>query len=555
MALPAGLAILFAVAFCWPLFGHFGDLGIANDWDQHRLYHWVPYETVRSYGQIPLWNPFLCGGMPMLGNPQSRWLSPFFLLHLWLGPDRAIPVEIIAHIALAWLGAFVLGRVFGLSRIAAMAPAVVFAGCSALYLHIGGGHTGWLAYAYMPWALAAVARRRPFVAGALLALIIGEGGTYALPHTALALAVLAAYRSVTDRSVRPFADLALTCAIALCLAAPKLLVMHELMSRFPRLISSTETMDLRLLAEALFSRVQELDHDPAGHPYRFLEYGGYIGPIAFVLAVIGAVWSRRSAAPWLLVAGVGLALTVGYTLGGEYSPWALLHSFPIFESQHVPSRFILPAVLAIGMLAGFGVDALAPRLGVRHSLVALTLLAAGAIDAAMVGPVNLRYLFDEELTVRPRAQDFVQYRDESPETMYALARANMGALHCYEPLGPESSPVGINEPQYRGEQYLVEGGEVALVEWTPNRLVFEVASEGPNVLVVNQNHHTSWRVASGRGELVSYEGLLGVRVPAGTGRYVLAYRSERFIEGVALAAAALAVAAAAALYRRKRKAR
>src|SRR2546428_3810049 len=140
MIVPAGLSVVFAGAFCWPLFEHIGELGVGFDWDQHQLYHWVPYETVRSFGEIPLWNPFECGGMPMLANPQSRWLSPFFLLHLWLGPALAMQVEIITHVALAWLGAFVLGRVFGLSQVGAIAPAVVFSGASYFYLHVREGH-------------------------------------------------------------------------------------------------------------------------------------------------------------------------------------------------------------------------------------------------------------------------------------------------------------------------------------------------------------------------------------------------------------------------------
>jgi hypothetical protein len=551
-AVPAALSVAFAAAFCWPLFGHFGELGVLSDWDQHQLYHWVPYETLRLYGEIPLWNPYECGGMPMLANPQSRWLSPFFLLHLWLGPSRAIPIEIVAHVALAWLGAFVLGRVSGLSKVAALAPAAIFAGCSAFYLHLGEGHTGWLAYAYMPWILAAVTLRRPFVAGVLLALAIVEGGTYAAPHTVLVLAVLTLYRSVTERSARPLVDPALALVVALCLAAPKLLVMQELMSRLPRLIDSTEGTDLRLLGEALFARAQDLDADRGPRPYGFHEYGAYISPLAFVLVMIGAVLPRRSAAPWLLAAVLGLALTLGYTLGGDYSPWALLHRLPIFESQHVPSRFILPTMLAFGMLAGLGIDALAPRLGARHALVAVTLLAAAAADAWWVGSFNLRYLFEQPVGVRAAAPAFVQFRDESTKTMYELARANMGALNCYEPLLPSRAPVGINEPDYRGEQYLIEDGTVALVEWTPNRLVFDVASGSPNVLVVNQNHDPSWRLASGRGDVVAHERLLAVRVPAGSGRLVLVYRSEWFVAGVALAAVALVGAAATTVRLRRR---
>lgn len=540
-------AAIFAAAFCWPLFGHAGELGVARDWDQHQLYHWVPYETVVRYGQIPLWNPFECGGMPMLANPQSRWLSPFFLLHVWLGPARAIPIEIVVHIALAWLGGFVLGRVLGLSRVAAAAPAVVFAGCSAFYLHLGEGHTGWLPYAYMPWTLAAYLTRRRFVAGVLLALAVGEGGIYAVPHTALVLGLLALHRSVTEESSRPLEDLALVGLAAVCLAAPKLLVMQELMNGRPRLISSPERMDLSLLFDALFSRAQDLTAAQGTRPYGFHEYGAYISPIAAALAIAGIVRQRRNAMLWLIVAVTALVLSLGETLGGEFSPWALLHRLPVFASQHVPSRFTLPAVLGLGVLAGYGADALAPRLG--RNLLAV-LLAAAALDAALVGTSNLRHVFAGPAAARAPAPTFVQFRDETSTRMYELARANMGALNCYEPLDPGRSTVGVNEPGYRGEQYLLAGGTATLIEWTPNRLVIDVAAANPDVLVINQNYHASWRLASG-GQAMAHEGRLAVRIPPGHTRVTLGYRSTRFLAGLALAAGAVLVAGIAAVYRRR----
>src|SRR2546428_5226003 len=95
MIVPAGLSVVFAGAFCWPLFEHIGELGVGFDWDQHQLYHWVPYETVRSFGEIPLWNPFECGGKALLAHPQSRLLSPFLSLHLRLRSPLAMLAGII----------------------------------------------------------------------------------------------------------------------------------------------------------------------------------------------------------------------------------------------------------------------------------------------------------------------------------------------------------------------------------------------------------------------------------------------------------------------------
>ena len=547
------LSLVFATAFCWPLLEHLGDTGGRNDWDQHLMYHWVPYETLWNYGQVPLWNPFMCGGMPMLGNPQSRWLSPLFLLHLWFGPELAIQLEIIVHIALAWLGAFVLGRTSGLSRLAAVMPAGVFAGCSAFYLHFAEGHTGALSYAYLPWILAAAAVRRPLIAGALLALAIGEGGIYSAPHAALALGLLALYRSLKEGSTKPLVHLVLTATMAACLAAPKLLVVHEWMSHYPRLIDSTEPMHLNLLVDALFSREQDVNSRPFPDAYRFHEYGAYLGPLAAGLVIVG-IWSRaRAAIPWLLLALIALALALGHALGGQASPWALLHALPLFASQHVPSRFLMLAVLALGMLAGLGLDGVARDAGRWRTFAAMALLGASSLDAALVGPRNLGYISDGNIDVLPSAAHFIQIRDSDDKRMYSIARANMGALNCYDPLQPDTKVLGINDAGYRGEQYLLGGGTVTLADWSPSRVVIDVVAARPDLLIVNQNHDPSWRGVAGRGEVVAHEGLIAVRVPSGAQQLTLAYRSTRFVAGLLIACMALAAIAANTIVRRRHR--
>jgi hypothetical protein len=555
--IPVALSLAFAAAFCWPLIGSLGQLGIQGDWDYFLAGHWAPYETVRHYGQVPLWNPFVCGGMPLVGNPQSRWLSPFFLVHLLVGPELGLQLEIIAHIGLAWLGAFILGRTSGLSPIGAAAPAVVFAGCSYHYLHLAEGHMTWLAFAYLPWILAAAAANRPLLAGAGLALAIGEGGVYAAPLIVVALAFLALYRSAADRSARPIANLALAGTMAACLAAPKLLLMQPLMARYARLIESNESVGPGLIVSALFGRDQDIGTlVPPGSEYGFHEYGAYIGLVPLVLAAYGAWTSRRLALPWLLLAVLGLALSLGSasqsgTFGGDYAPWALLHRLPVFASLRVPSRFLVITVLAIGMLAGAGIDRMTSVHGVsasgaasvsrRWRLAAVGALLLLSIDLALVGPPNLRHLFDQPSVTIARSPSFVQAADGDNRRMYALARANMGALACYEPLKPDVAPIGVGEEDYRGEQYLLNEGEVSLVEWSPNRLEFEVYSNAPTTLVINVNFDESWRVVSGRGQVLDHDGLIGVSLPAGAQRVSIGYRSTRFTAGVLLALGALAV--------------
>lgn len=88
-----------------------------------------------------------------------------------------------------------------------------------------------------------------------------------------------------------------------------------------------------------------------------------------------------------MLGGVGVALSLGWTPGEAYSPWALLHRLPVFASLRIPSRTIVLTVLAVGMLAGFGMDRLAPRRGGWRLAAVIALLATATVDMAMVGPL------------------------------------------------------------------------------------------------------------------------------------------------------------------------
>ena len=56
---------------------------------------------------------------------------------------------------------------------------------------------------------------------------------------------------------------------------------------------------------------------------------------------------------------------------------------------------------------------------------------------------------------------------------------------------------------------------MALSNWTPNALSFEVEVPSPTVMVVNQNYEPGWRLVKGRGDVFSRDGLIGVLLPAG----------------------------------------
>lgn len=91
-------------------------------------------------GNLPLWNPYIFGGVPLLGGFQAAVLYPLNLIYLLLSTTTAINCEFILHLMIAggltygWLGGHALqrpARLFG---------ALLFVFSGPVYTRIAGGH-------------------------------------------------------------------------------------------------------------------------------------------------------------------------------------------------------------------------------------------------------------------------------------------------------------------------------------------------------------------------------------------------------------------------------
>jgi len=535
----AALASLaFAIFFGHSIIGRLSIEGLSGDWDHFLQLRWVTSYTLINFHQFPFWNPYRCGGMPMFAHPQSTLLSPFTLLDLIFGPVVGVHVQIIAAIAIAFGGAYFLARVLAISKAGAVACAITFAGSSWFYLHMFAGHINFCAYTFAPWAVACLylsserQRLNYAVLGALaVALTITGGGTYASPQIGFVLALLAAMIALQKRSLFPFFALAVIGLFSIGLAAVKLVPSLQFVGIHVRPIKPNESCPLGLLVRALFDHQQNPLPAPPGQGWDFFEFGAYIGIIFAGLALLGVVFRPRRALPWVITGLVLLALAAGNF--GRYSPWVLLHKMPIFASHRVPTRWLALFTMAVGVLAGLGADVIRSRLRFLGTLIVICLLTVGLIDDCRVSTFYLPHIFDKPQAASPVSMSFRQTSGKS-RRMLVAARANTGVIHCYDPIRIRPHAAASDRPNYRGEQYLLGSGSVTLEQWTPNALSFEVETESPTVMVVNQNYDPGWRLAKGSGEVFSEDGLIAVRLPAARQHLELAYHSFGFMVGLGI---------------------
>ncbi len=85
-------------------------------------------ELIRFSG-LPLWDPYLHGGQPFLGNPSNLAMYPSALLYFLLPPITAFNLEIVLHFLLCAFFTYWLARVLGLSPAAAFLSAMAVTLC------------------------------------------------------------------------------------------------------------------------------------------------------------------------------------------------------------------------------------------------------------------------------------------------------------------------------------------------------------------------------------------------------------------------------------------
>lgn len=577
------LALLAAFAYCHPIFRGFDNWGI-QDWDQHLFYHAVPRHTVLRYHQFPFWNPWYCGGAPLLANPQSRFLSPTYLAVLLLGAVRGIKVEILLHLIIGLSGTYRLARGFGMSRWGAALSASLFVFNSSFALNLTVGMTWFLSVSYIPWAFHFYRRadadlRWSAASGICLALVFLGGGIYPVVIAVLFLFAYALFSVLLEkrRLSRAAAAFFLSLAFALSISAVKAVPAFLYLKERPRLIDDYSGYSLSSLAFSLCSRDQGLKAiesalDPSrrgffgGVSWFMDENGMYLGFAAALLGLIG-LFSRARRRPALAITLL-LSLWLAFGSRSPVSLWNLLRQLPIFSSMRVAQRYRIFFLLAFSLFAGFGLDALLDRLRRLRPRFPFAPLAAASVlvisaDLILVSSRVFRDAFPiPPLPLPPpgafrQVKSFPSYSASVGWVMYAEDTAyiswgglypaflsNLGVIKAYESAEVPRMAIPAEWPSYRGEAFLEETeGTATIRRWSPNRLAIETSSARPGYLVVNQNHDPGWRIAGG-GRVEERKGLIAVKIPSRRASVALYYQPPGLRVGLIATAAGCLLAAA-----------
>jgi len=395
--------------------------------------------------ELPLWNPYLFGGMPFLAAGQNSALYPFSILFYVLPLDRAFGYFVALQIAIAALTMFAFARVLGLSRFAAIVSAITYA-FSGFMIVSTAFPMIISAAAWLPAILACVelivrskdAARQIFFA--LVGAII-LGVQFLAGHVEISIYVLivtafySLWRIITlPRQGRERVAVGVVIAamtlIGITLGAVQLIPLYELVQNNFRSGSVTyqDVIGWAYPARQIITFfIPDFFGSPTHHSYfdvfdftnraapfgtifwgikNYVEAGSYMGILPLLLAVV-AIFSaitfylsgRRApvirhdcaqfAQPSLVILFAALAvLSLLFTFGAPL--YALLfYLAPGFDQLHSAFRWVFPFTLSIAVLAGIGAEGLENRdwrLEIRHlnlpSLISNLALLIGILTLA-----------------------------------------------------------------------------------------------------------------------------------------------------------------------------
>jgi hypothetical protein len=346
-------------------------------------------------GYLPLWNPYIFGGMPLLAAAQGGLLFPLNWFYLVFSPVVATDLMVISAYIVAGLGAYLYARRTGTSIPGAVATSLIWQWGGFLVgqiSHINIVHTA----AMLPWVLWALERyvgtggraRAALLAG-LVAIQIFAGhqqtSAYSLMLVAAYAIVMAlAYRQTRKRYLSALAFI----SIGVLLAAVQIVPTFELLRNSVRVTATYDffvsfSMPRRFVSTFLAPYVMgggdgRLFRAPYIGQAFYTEYVAYAGVLAIMLALVGLLLKPDTRTKFWTIAGL-VCLMLAFGSGAPLYLYKLIYYVPILNLFRVPARHLMEVNFAIAVLAGRGLTSLE---AVRGSAAAMR--RVGIVACAVV---------------------------------------------------------------------------------------------------------------------------------------------------------------------------
>lgn len=332
-------------------------------------------------GQLPLWNPYIYGGTPLMASVYPGVFYPPNWLFAILPSLAAMHIVVITTYHLALIGTYLFARRIGLDRLSSFVSGMVFTFGAFMIAHLE--QTSRIsAAAWLPWILLALEHlyqqlslRWVLLGGLFIALQLFAGEPQMSAYTAMTAGAYAlftlCFREERSPRLKFVASLAALAAMGVLLSSIQLLPEWELLRQSDRSKISYEYFSaFSFPPRQIVTFIAPFFYGGAAVPPYYKSYtgewnimttSGYLGLMALMLATIAiiglrsvSVSLRRMTLFWLFLANLALVLSFG-----GYLPFGIhkaLYHVPLYNIFRGSYRNFFELSFAMAVLAGIGVN-------------------------------------------------------------------------------------------------------------------------------------------------------------------------------------------------------
>ncbi len=529
-----GIGILLSIVATFPLFQHSTYISNHGDINRGLIYSGVARQSILA-GHMPLWNPYLCGGSPLLADVESWFLQPFFFLTLPFNELMAMKISFALTLCTAFIGFAVLGRkILGFGNMGALTFGLIMAFSGYISQHLAEGYYVWISSAWIPWFLLTgilslkYTRYIP-IAGLMLAFMFGGGSMHMVVYSLVFLGLLFLFqKSSVTISKRILILLGIILSFIVFASVKLLPTLSVLATNESRL---GFTPSITLLPNMLLSRGVLPAISYNGDMYRWGEFGNYIGYISVVLVCIALLYKRKGI--WNRYRGFFLASIIMFALA--FSTFPLTHGIvsKVGDLFRMPSRLMIFPLIGVAIFAARGMDSI--RSQQQRLSLAIAIVVVLAADLLSNDYKLFTRTFSIPLPEIHRETTFMRVKHSytTPDGVYYRAAyidylENRGVndlCRFYQHIPATSTINGSDKKKpYRGEVYLADSaaGSVQLLERSLNKLSIQASIQTATNILVNMNYYQGWKTKEGF-VVQDKDGLIAVQVAPGDHTFTLYY--------------------------------
>lgn len=325
-------------------------LSPGHDWNYFNSLALV----VKSYflqGQLPLIDPWGCGGVDIFANPQSWIYSPFILLTFVISPYLSNLVSLIICAMVGFFGAYKLFEKSDQSLLNKILLTSLFVICPFFSLHFTEGHITFRTFYFLPWIFyfcnlsRGISQVRWLFA--ILAFMILDGGIYPFFYSLFIILFNFNYslyfkKIYNKKNFLYFLATLISFIFIIGAKALPIIRLHE--NRMPE--DELPIYSFSDIIDAFYNIFQININGLSGVILKYHEYALYIGfglSCAFIFSIREQFKNKKYIYLFQFCFFAWMALGIG----GAINPWTFVKLVPFLQQMHVQTRLLIIVYLLL----------------------------------------------------------------------------------------------------------------------------------------------------------------------------------------------------------------